>query len=1738
MAPSKAQIVPDDTLGSESSTVIDGGAIDRIGGGASRGANLFHSFEEFNINTGQQVYFINPEGIDTILSRVTGSNLSDIDGLLGVDGIADLFLLNPNGIMFGPNAELDMSGSFTASTADTISFLDGGVFSAIAPTGSQLLTMSVPLGVQRGAQPQGDLTNEGNLAVEAGQSLTLFGNTVRSSGVLTVPAGRIEVLGNQLELTEQAQIDVSGEQGGGIVLVGGDYQGEGEVPNAQSTFVARGVLIRADALANGDGGQVIIWADGETEFLGGISARGGEQGGNSGFVETSGAQRLFLGRSAQVDTRAVLGQAGTWLLDPLELTINRNGEADIVDGSNSPDAATTIAANSVVTALDSTNVVLQADEQITVAEPVLADSIHNLTLNATNIQVNHRLQQSGGGSLILRTPQEAGSSVNIVDRGGIDTVLRGETAAESGDIEITTHDLSVTNGLEINASVNSGQGDSGRIVINATGDVVVDGADSFIRSQIAQDVRGDSGGVSIRAGSLFITNGGEVSADSRGTGNPGQISIVADENVSVEGTSESRDGSIKRSLVRSQVNNQAQGNAEEEDRDDIIIRAENDISVAGGAIVTASTLGQGNSGRVVIAAGRDVVVRGSGEARRSNTFPSTIRSEVAFQAEGNSAGVSITAGNDVFVIDGATVTADTRSRGDSGQVIINAEGNVEVRGRGSLISSQVNNLIANEMSELFNDPTVRGDSGGVSIEAGSLSISNGGAVRADTLGRGNSGQVSILVEDDVEIKGGRSLISSEVDNRRNLRVDDPTVRGDSGGVLIDAGSFSISSGGVVSADTQGRGDSGQVVILVEGDIKVEDRPSRISSRVLQGAEGDSNGILIEAGNNVSVVDLAEINASTRSQGSSGLISIDAEGDVLVRGRTGNDRSLIISQTTDDAKGESKGVLITAATLFVRDGAEIVTDTRTAGESGPITINTSDRDGNVVVEGEDSLIRSQVNVIGRADSGGVSISTADLSVLNGGEISANTLGEGNSGKVEITAENNVRVEGRDSFILSQVGAQGNGQRAVGDSDGVLIIAEALSVLGGAVVSADTLGEGNSGKVNITARGDVVIEGSSPSVTQSSEPTFSSIRSQVEVLNNPNDVNSRTIGNSGGVSIVAENLYIRNGGRVRADTSDEGDSGQVNIDVSNDVKIEDEPSLISSRVRQDARGNSSGVLIEAGNDVSITNLGEINASTRSAGNSGLIEINAEGDVVVDGRAGESRSLIISQVTRSGTGKSEGVSIMARNLFVGNGAEIITDTRNQGDAGPVSIDTTDGGGDVAVEGEDSRIRSQVSSRTATGNSGGVSILTENLFVRDGAEVSANTLGEGNAGQIEVVARGNVEIDGRESLIGSEVNLLAVGNSEGVSISTESISISDGAEVSASAEGRGTSGQVFIEASLLGLQSGGSVSATTSNISSDARGGNIVIQSPDASGSVEITSVDGTSQISASTTGGGDGGSITIRNAEVANLRNVELLTRSGESTASTAMRNSSNINSRNLGRAGDIIVEDVDVLLMRRGSLIQAGASGNADGGNVDIEANVVLTISGEDNDILANARLGAGGNINITADQIIGFQEVEQFSDNLRNNAISDISARSESSTDGQVNLNNLFVDPTQGLTELPEDLSDPSDQIARGCSAETIAASSDNGEAAGQFIITGRGGQPLSPTDISGDRTLQEDLGPSDIQTEATTLIQTEQITLEVAKPPGSPLADSQHAVVTESGDVFLVAAQGSWQPSLSCSALR
>ena len=194
--PSQAQITGDGTLSTEVTTSDNLNFT--ITGGNRAGDNLFHSFGKFSVPNGGSALFENAPDVQNIISRVTGGSISNIDGLIKANSSANLFLINPSGIIFGSNAQLNIGGSFIASTANSLKFADGTFFSATDPQAQPLLTVSVPVGLQFG-ETAGSIVNQSlveyvGLLVQPDKTLALVGGNVSvESGILSALGGRIEL---------------------------------------------------------------------------------------------------------------------------------------------------------------------------------------------------------------------------------------------------------------------------------------------------------------------------------------------------------------------------------------------------------------------------------------------------------------------------------------------------------------------------------------------------------------------------------------------------------------------------------------------------------------------------------------------------------------------------------------------------------------------------------------------------------------------------------------------------------------------------------------------------------------------------------------------------------------------------------------------------------------------------------------------------------------------------------------------------------------------------------------------------------------------------------------------------------------------------------------------------------------------------------------------------------------------------------------------------------------------------------------------------------------------------------------------------------------------------------------------------------------------------------------------------------------------------------------------------------
>ncbi|MTJ10509.1 S-layer family protein [Anabaena sp. UHCC 0204] len=283
--------------------------------------------------------------------------------------------------------------------------------------------------------------------------------------------GKVQVLGQKVGITG-AEINASGNNGGGTVLIGGDFQGKGTVPNADVTFVGEDATIKADSLNNGDGGKVIVWADKTTRFDGKISAQGGATGGNGGFAEVSGKENLIY--QGNTNLQASQGEKGTLLLDPKNITIN-TGQPDTISANDqfaeNPTADANFTPNSIRDALNGANVVLQANNDITVEKPIDSSGNANagdLTLQAgRSIAINDDIKLKGSFSA---TANDSGATSANRDPGDATITLASDKTIDTATANdnITLKYGSGTNAAAMNLSGDLNAGTTGKITLDTT----------------------------------------------------------------------------------------------------------------------------------------------------------------------------------------------------------------------------------------------------------------------------------------------------------------------------------------------------------------------------------------------------------------------------------------------------------------------------------------------------------------------------------------------------------------------------------------------------------------------------------------------------------------------------------------------------------------------------------------------------------------------------------------------------------------------------------------------------------------------------------------------------------------------------------------------------------------------------------------------------------------------------------------------------------------------------------------------------------------------------------------------------------------------------------------------------------------------------------------------------------------------------------------------------------------------
>jgi filamentous hemagglutinin family protein len=372
----------------------------------------------------------------------------------------------------------------------------------------------------------------GKVTIQAQNGTLLADGRIEAKGS-TVKGGDVKLLGNQVGLVNKASVDASGATGGGEVLVGGDYHGGNpNVQNASRTYVGSDVTVTADAIHNGDGGDVVIWANGDTRYYGNISAQGGVESGNGGRVEVSGKDTLLF-RGA-VDTLAPNGQAGSLLLDPTSIIINAGpaytgsaaslrawapsnlgGTGDSIWANAEDPGAQTIGASDIVTLLNTGTLTLQATGNITVGNAINygAAGATALTLNAGGtLNLNANINSTGGA---LATALTAGAG-GVVFGGGSITSNGGNVAITSAGTEALGNITSGAGALNVTSAGAITQGGGTRLVIGGATSITAGAANNITLNNATNDfgqvqiVSGNN--VNLRDANNFAFGNGGASA--------------------------------------------------------------------------------------------------------------------------------------------------------------------------------------------------------------------------------------------------------------------------------------------------------------------------------------------------------------------------------------------------------------------------------------------------------------------------------------------------------------------------------------------------------------------------------------------------------------------------------------------------------------------------------------------------------------------------------------------------------------------------------------------------------------------------------------------------------------------------------------------------------------------------------------------------------------------------------------------------------------------------------------------------------------------------------------------------------------------------------------------------------------------------------------------------------------------------------------------------------------------------
>jgi len=871
-----AQIVPDKTLGTENSVITPE---DIIEGGAIRNSNLFHSFQEFNVGEGQQVYFANPEGITNILSRVTGKNISEIFGTLGVNGLANLFFINPNGIVFGENAKLAVGGSFFASTGEGVIF-DNYSFSATNPQSVPLLTINVPIGLQMG-------TNPGEIKVEGtGHDLMI-----------------IEPIFSPIQ-RQSYDHGLTGAPGKTLGLVGGKITFDGGIVTTPGGRIEIGSVRDGVVSFNGEG---------KLEYLG-VEKFGEIIMSNSSLVDGSGessGEIKVQGSVLQIKEGSVIWLQNRGAQPSGNIEVNTSESIEITGSS--------------------LNLIISAIRTDTIGEGKGGNTkvtTNNMKISNGGEIITQTFGRGEGGKVFV----EAREKINITGFSRYNLVPSGiftssNSVGNGGKITLSTVNLTIKDGSSIGTTA-FGIGKTGDITVNVADTIEISGFNpiNFTVNAIGtyDYNRGNAGNLTVTTSSLILRNGGNLSTATFAYGQAGNVMINATKSIEIEdkmagvvpinpaqigSSAPLLDEAFKQFFGLPEIPSGNAGN--------VIINTPV-LRVSGEGLISVKNDGTGNPGTVNINAD-SIILKNGGEITASTN-------------SGTGGNIAINTGT--LQLENGLINASTSGSGDGGIITINARESLEVIGEGSqVLQERIENIVNkrtvtpfNLKQGIFTLTLSSGNAGIINIFTPNLQVSNGGFMATTTFDEGAGGNINLEVGNNLKI-----------DN--SLLATGTFTAAPSGDININARQLTATGDSQVLTTTFSTGKAGNLTVNVTDFINLT-KPSNISTFFTTGLFATSSTNAGGSGGNINITtgalninNGAAVSVSGEGVGNAGNIEIFAENIFLNNGK--------IIATSNSGEGGNINLQV-GELLLLQNNSEISTRAGTGktggGNGGNININ--------------------------------------------------------------------------------------------------------------------------------------------------------------------------------------------------------------------------------------------------------------------------------------------------------------------------------------------------------------------------------------------------------------------------------------------------------------------------------------------------------------------------------------------------------------------------------------------------------------------------------------------------------------------------------------------------------------------------------------------------------------------------------------------------------------------------------